>query len=213
MILDKFYKFYKLNKDKRFFFDFFTNWNIYLFIFCNLFYYESNLLIASRTGVLICSTLGSLIIILKGKSACPGITKHIYTYESNFEFTPKNILIIDILAHGLPLFLVINSKPIENFEYCPKTIITQYSIFSFCFIIFQKFRNISISITYNLCQLRTNTYKMILCIFVYFISILPISINPIIIHSGWKFFYINQFISSFIMILLYYYFLYIFKEL
>ena len=211
-MFNKLNKIYQSNKNKRFFFDFFTNWNIYLFIFCNLFYYESNLLLASRIGVIICSTIGSMILILRGKSACPDITKHIYTH-CDFEFSPRNILLIDIFAHGVPLYFVLNSKPIEKFSYCPKKIILQYSIFSFCFFVFQRLRNISIDVTYNLHHFKTNTYRMILCIFIYFITLLPISIDPTLLHEGWYTLNINQSVSSLIMLLLYYYFLYIAREI
>ena len=211
-MFNKLNKIYQTNKNKRFFFDFFTNWNIYLFIFCNFFYYESNLLLASRVGVIICSTIGSMILILRGKSACPDITKHIYTYGCDFDFSPRNILLIDIFAHGFPLYLVLNSKPIENFSHCPKTITLQYCIFSFCFIVFQRLRNISLDVTYNLTMFKTNTNRMILCIITYFITLIPLSINPTMIHEGWNYLYINQSVSSLILVLLYYYFLYISKE-
>ena len=118
-----------------------------------------------------------------------------------------------MILYGLPLYLVLNSKPIENFSYCPKKIILQYSIFSFCFIVFERLRNISIDITYNLQHFKTNTNRMILFISTYFITLIPISINPTLIHKGWYNLNINQSVSSLIIILLYYYFLYIAREI
>lgn len=202
-------------KNYSYFFDFFTIWSQYFYLY-SLISSHTPTRLTGRVLISMTSIYGSIILIGRGKETIKDIRKQTKLLIPNkfIDWMGLNYFtfLLDILAHGIPFASLFYLEPIIIDKLSVFESIQQILIFSSIFIIFEYFRGIDISKTYGLATINLSLNNLIISLFLFSIQIIPFTSNPqqILIFNIIG---INQNISVFLFMLTYYHLFYLFGNL
>eukprot|EP00520_Triparma_pacifica_P002202 CAMPEP_0118662420 /NCGR_PEP_ID=MMETSP0785-20121206/16823_1 /TAXON_ID=91992 /ORGANISM="Bolidomonas pacifica, Strain CCMP 1866" /LENGTH=304 /DNA_ID=CAMNT_0006555965 /DNA_START=24 /DNA_END=934 /DNA_ORIENTATION=+ len=179
-------------------FDFVTCWS-HWFLFVVIYWpywpfsssTSESIIAGARLAVLSTSIFGTSILVARGFDCLPYIKHELYLHDPAlvmpfFDSLPV-ILTIDVLWHGFPFWIVLNSRPLN-----PDNVSVVHSLLTVgalgaAFLLFEKFRGIEDPAnTYGLNGIKRGTPEVLMGIALTSCSFYSAAVDPVSFLSGWN---------------------------